>query len=409
MSKVRSGLVILLLLCFYNQIFAQKQAYMLIEGLVFAGRTPLGSANINVFLNSNKIDQKKSVEDGSFTVMLKYNEKYTIEISKYGFVSKKLIFNTELPVGVRLDQVNNFPLQVELFPPFEEIDMSLLEQPLALIEYDQQTAMFSFDMTEATETMKKVQALQAEITKKLDALAKHYKLEFENAEIAYKQRNYKLAKDDYEKCLEVYPEKTADLYIDVAYLKKKIAAIDKLLGDRIAKDREKKAQKEYNDALAKAENAYTKKLYDEALDLYSKASVILPSEKTPKVMIEKINKTMVDNVFLTLQQSNIIVADKSEKKFTFTPIQSVKKRNNYIILKIRNKGPQDNKLYVKFGNGSEAAGGFVVKDMKSDEFGNHLIRLSSQDKWLRIDANWISVYPEGGDVEIEIMQLTKAE
>ena len=393
-----------------NQAIAQKSAFMLIEGVVFAGRTPLKSVNINVFLNNAKTDQIKSVEDGTFTIMLKYNQKYTVEISKYGFVTKKLIFNTELPEGVRRDQVNNFPLQVELFPPFEEIDMSLLEQPLALIEYDEETGMFGFDVKEATETMKKVQALQAEIQKKLDELAKLYKKEFENAEVAYKQRNYKLAKDDYEKCLQVYPEKTADLYIDVEYLRKRIDYIEKLLSDRLAKDREKKAQKEYKDAMAKAESAYAKKLYDEALDLYSKAAVILPNESGPKSMIDKINKTMSDNIFLSLQTSAVFLKDKMEKKYTFAPVKSYQRRNNYIMLKVRNtSGHDDCKLYVKFGSGNETGGGFVIKDMKTDEAGNSLIRLSSQDKWLRMDANWISLYPEGGDVEVEMLQVTRVE
>jgi hypothetical protein len=29
--------------------------------------------------------------------------------------------------------------------------------------------------------------------------------------------------------------------------------------------------------------------------------------------------------------------------------------------------------------------------------------------WLRMDANWISLYPEGGDVEVEMMQVTRVE
>ena len=393
-----------------NQAYAQKSAFMLVEGVVYAGRTPLKSVNINVFLNNVKTDQIKSVEDGTFTIMLKYNQKYTVEISKYGFVTKKLIFNTELPEGVRRDQVNNFPLQVELFPPFEEIDMSLLEQPLALIEYDEETGMFGFDVKEATETMKKVQALQAEIQKKLDELAKLYKREFDNAEIAYKQRNYKLAKDDYEKCLHVYPEKTADLYIDIEYLNKRIAYIEKMLTDRLAKDREKKAQKEYKDALAKAESAYAKKFYDEALELYSKAAVILPGETTPKSMMDKITKTMTDNIFLPLQTTPLLIKDKIEKKYTFTPVKSYQRKNNYIIIRVKNTSRHDDcKLYVKFGNAAESGGGFVLKDMKTDDFGNNLIRLSSQDKWLRMDANWISLYPEGGDVEVEMMQVTRVE
>lgn len=388
-------------------LIAQEQAFLVVDGRVLVGRKDLQSANVEIYYQNKKVEQTRSLEDGSFQFILKFDRLYTVEISKFGFVSKKFTFNTAIPKGAQRDNVYNFPLVVELFPPFEEIDMSLLENPLAEIEYDETTMMFGFDLEKATETVRQVQALQAKIMDILETKAKLFKLEFDNAEIAFKQRNYKLASDDYQKALDVYPEKTADLYIDVDYIKNKITTCDRYVADREDKAKQKLALKQYNDKIAMAEKAFDTKKYDEAIALFEEASVMNPKQTKAAKMIEKINKMVIDNVFLKLNKEKIDLANNTEKKFNFTPVKSYQRSGNYLILKVKNKGTEDCKLFIKFGKGKENLGGFVIKEVAKDKSGNHMIRLSSNDKWMRVDANWLSIYPEGSDVEVELIQISR--
>gem|GEM_PF-2284086 len=402
-------LIITALMCFTSivTLYSQEQAYLLIEGRVVVGKSYLGGVNVSLFFENKKIEQVRTLEDGSFELMLKFDKKFILEISKFGFVTKRFIFNTEIPEGVKKDNIFSFPMMVELFPPFEEIDTRLLENPLAEIEYDEETMMFAFDLESATETMRKVQALQQEITLILEAKAKLYKLEFDNAETAFKQRNYKVARDDYQKALDVYPEKTADLYIDVEYLRKKIASCDRTIAEREGKEKEKQLMKQYNEIMAKAKKAYDSKYFDEAIVYFEQAMTAFPAQEEPGKMIDKINNMLASNVFITLKNDLFSLNENTEKKLGFTPVKSAQRSGNFLLIKMKNTGTSDCKVFVKFGKGTESGGGFVVKDLKKDKSGNHMIRLSANDKWMRMDANWISIYPEGSSIEVELVQISR--
>lgn len=388
-------------------LYSQEQAYLLIEGRVVVGKTYLGGANVSLFFENKKTEQVRTLEDGSFELMLKFDKKFILEISKFGFVTKKFIFNTEIPEGVKRDNIFSFPMMVELFPPFEEIDTKMLENPLAEIEYDEATMMFAFDLESATETMRKVQALQQEIMLILDAKAKLYKLELDNADAAFKQRNYKLALDDYQKALDVYPEKTADLYIDVEYIRKKIASCERTLAEREGKAKEKQSMKEYNDIIAKADKAYDSKFFDEAIVYYEQAKAAFPAQEKPGKMIDKINSMLANNVFVTLKNDPFVLNENTEKKLGFTPVKSIQRSGNFLLIRLKNTGTADCKVFIKFGKGTESGGGFVIKDIEKDKAGNHMIRLSANDKWMRMDANWISIYPEGSSIEVELVQISR--
>ncbi len=386
---------------------SQEQAYLLIEGQVVAGKSELSGVNVSLFFENKKTEQVRTLEDGTFELILKFDRKYILEISKFGFVSKKFVFNTELPEGIKKDNIFSFPMQVELFPPFEEIDTKLLENPLAEIEYDEATMMFAFDLEAATETMRKVQALQQEIAAILDAKAKLYKLEFDNAEAAFKQRNFKLALDDYQKALNVYPEKTADLYIDVSYIRKKMASCEKTLAERAGKEKEKQTLKQYNDLVSRADKNFDLRLFEEAIELYEQAAAVNPEASHPANMISKINKLLEENVFLSLTRETLRLNDKQERKLGFTPVRATQRSGNFLLIRLKNTGSDDCKVFIKFGKGTESGGGFVLKNIRKDKAGTHMIRLSANDKWMRMDANWISIYPEGSGVEVEIVQISR--
>lgn len=409
LTSIFKCLVMTVLFCLTSifTLYSQEQAYLLIEGQVVVGKAHLGGVNVSLFFENKKVEQVRTLEDGSFELMLRFDRKYILEISKFGFVTKKFIFNTEIPEGVKKDNIFSFPMMVELFPPFEEIDTKLLENPLAEIEYDEETMMFAFDLESATEIMRKVQALQQEITLILEAKAKLYKLEFDNAETAFKQRNYKVARDDYKMALDVYPEKTADLYIDVEYIRKKIASCERTIAEREGKAKEKQSLKEYNDLMAKADKAYDSKFFDEAIVYYEQAKAAFPAQEKPGKMIDKINSMISDNVFVTLKNDPFVLNENTEKKLGFTPVKSIQRSGNFLLIKMKNTGTSDCKVFVKFGKGAESGGGFVVKELKKDKAGNHMIRLSANDKWMRMDANWISIYPEGSSIEVELVQISR--
>ncbi|MCX6272693.1 MAG: hypothetical protein NTU44_16045 [Bacteroidetes bacterium] len=387
----------------------QNVGYLLIEGQVYVNDQPASSVDVKVFLKDKQIDKTRSINNGRFVEQLKFNQKYRVEIGKTGLVTKKFIFNSELPESANPSQIYIFPLNVDLFPPFEEVDMSLLEDPMAVIEYDKPTDMFAFDIQQATEHVKQVQALQKEIMDILEVKAKLYKQLFSNAELAFKERHYQLALDDYRKTLKVYPETSASLYIDVDYINNKIKSIELMLAEKDRKEKAKDLKKKYDQTITKADAAFDKKLYDEAYEQYSAANEILPEDNYPRKRIEKINDIIAKNIVITLNTNSTVIKNGKEIRLTFTPVKAFQRKGNYLIIRLKRHGEGNSKLFVKFGKGGESGGGFVLKNIPVDDFGNQFIRLNANEKWFRMDANWFTLYAEGGDIEVEEIKLSKTE
>jgi hypothetical protein len=51
----------------------------------------------------------------------------------------------------------------------------------------------------------------------------------------------------------------------------------------------------------------------------------------------------------------------------------------------------------------------VIKEPAGEDIYEYIIRISSQYKWFSDDNNWISFYPEGGDIEVSLMQVSYSD
>jgi hypothetical protein len=85
------------------------------------------------------------------------------------------------------------------------------------------------------------------------------------------------------------------------------------------------------------------------------------------------------------------------------------RKNNYIILKARKTGETEPKVYVNYGIDGQKSGGIVLRSIKSQETSDYMVRVSIQDRWYRLDNNWISIYAEGAAVEISRMQISQGD
>jgi hypothetical protein len=51
----------------------------------------------------------------------------------------------------------------------------------------------------------------------------------------------------------------------------------------------------------------------------------------------------------------------------------------------------------------------VVRNPGGKTESQFIVRVSSQDRWYRIDNNWISIYPEGADVEVLQLRISSGD
>lgn len=182
-----------------------------------------------------------------------------------------------------------------------------------------------------------------------------------------------------------------------------------LLIHNIQLERLKNNLEVYNKNIAAGDLAYQSNIFDKAIEEYEKATIARPEETYPGLMIGKIRKLMEENAMVNLVTNSVTLTDASEEKFKFTPVEMKLRKNNYILIKAKKTSEKAPKIFINYGKDDLKSGGIVVKSIESEETVDYLVRISSQDKWYRIDNNWISLYPEGGSIEITSMQLSQGD
>ena len=394
---------------FHGTAQSRKMGHVLIEGKVYVNDRGIPNAFVNIFLRDKAFTHTYSGVNGTFKVTLPFNHKFRIEIGKQGLVNKQFIINTEIPSGVRDDQIYVFNLQLDLFPPFEEVDMSLLYEPMAYIGYDHLTGSFGFDLEAAEDKVRKVQALQKEIETILAIKARLFRLEFSNAEVAYMRMQYTLALDDYKKALRVYPSNTAHLYIDVTYIKDQIATIEALLAERRMQERNKALKQQLDVARNRAANAFRQKLYDEASENYRKVLGLKPDDRHARTRLDTIKAIVNRDIIINFSDYPPVMRAGTEIKLPLARLGASLKKGNYLIINLRRDSESEGKVVIRYGNDKERGGNFVITDTPSGQFREHYIRLGTSYQWSRMDAAWISISAEGCDIGLGDIRLSRTE
>ncbi|NOU45434.1 MAG: hypothetical protein HOO86_00040 [Bacteroidales bacterium] len=215
--------------------------------------------------------------------------------------------------------------------------------------------------------------------------------------------NQNLDKKDY--ALAIVDFKTALNYKPAdPYATEKITQIDNILREKLLA-----AKSEYTRLVSEADRNFGTKTYDKAVDLYLQAENTKPDETYPREQIKKISKIIEDNKLFELNRANLTLASNTPKRFEFKPVDVIERRGNYILVKARNTGTKSFPLLISFGSKSGKNGGFVLPIPENGEFNDFIVRIGSQYKWFSEDNSWIEVYPENGEVEVGLIQISKSE
>lgn len=130
-----------------------------------------------------------------------------------------------------------------------------------------------------------IDKLLAEMSK-AGELEKQYKDLIAKADNFFTQKNYVSAKSNY--------ASASALKSSEKYPKDKISEIDKILADIEAQKSAQEKEKQYQDAIAKADKSFGGKDYTSAKASYNEALGIKPSEQYPKSKLAEIDKLLAD-------------------------------------------------------------------------------------------------------------------
>jgi hypothetical protein len=91
------------------------------------------------------------------------------------------------------------------------------------------------------------------------------------------------------------------------------------------------------------------------------------------------------------------------------PVPVKDRKSNYIFFRAKNMSPNDYKLIINFGKDQLKNGGVVLKVPAGADLNDFVVRISAQYKWFSDDNNWITFYPEGGDIEVNLLQISYSD
>ncbi|MEI6436027.1 MAG: hypothetical protein WCP32_14360 [Bacteroidota bacterium] len=240
----------------------------------------------------------------------------------------------------------------------------------------------------------------AEINKTLEELLgkqKYYDNLIGDADKLFTDKDYPKAKDSYQRAAGVFPDQT--------YPKNRIAVITAKI------DSLYRANKSvYDKAVADGDRFYNSFEFDKAIDAYSEAANYLPMESYPRDMILKIRRTIAENAIADVLKSSVVVTSNNEKQFSFTPVNIASRKNNFVYIKIKNISGKPFNVLLRYGKDKQSNGGVVMRNLSIDgKVNERLVSVKDQDLWSREDNNWISIIPQGGDVEVSFIQVSRAK
>ncbi len=180
------------------------------------------------------------------------------------------------------------------------------------------------------------------------------------------------------------------------------------LGAIVAAEK-RKIQESYDKLITDADRFYSTKIFDQAIDSYQEAAQLKPDEKYPTEMIGQIKKYIEERAIVDLVTQPLSIKSGNEQRFSFKPVDMRVRRNNYVSLNVRFANTESSRFFLNYGLNEQKNGGIVVRNPGGKEENQFIIRVSSQDRWYRIDNNWISIYAEGSDVEITQLRISSGD
>ncbi|MCB0805435.1 MAG: hypothetical protein KDC05_06515 [Bacteroidales bacterium] len=230
----------------------------------------------------------------------------------------------------------------------------------------------------------------------LEMLQTKYNKLVNEADRLFTSKDYQAAKEKYREASVLFPEEI--------HPKDRIEEINLIF--RAASE---KNQEAYDKAIAEADKFLAGKEYDQAINAYRNAQSIMPDENYPQSMIDKILSILEANAQRKILNSTITILNNEQEKFSFDPVSAADSKSSILHIRARGMAVKEFKVTVSYGKGGSKNGGYVLPIPPGSESREFIIPLGNQYTWYSENNNWISLTPQGGTVEVELIEITRGE
>lgn len=286
-------ILLISLLCLCHLLPAQS---LVVNGnIVIQDNSPEG-ARIVILKNDIRIDEQTLNKKGRFDLKLALNTDYKLSFEQAGYITKIVNVNTEVPEEI-LESNPNFPpvkLIINLLPIVEGVDLSIFEQPIAILAYNHELDDFTFDKEYSDKIKTRIaqteQAVKRQLANK-GAAALEEERKFagfvQKGQTAFDNKEWKNAIDNWTLALNMKPANE-----DV---KQKISTAKKEAELEAARQSiELQNEKAYQLLVRSGDSLFQRQSYAEAREKYTSAVKIKDKEKYPPEKIREIDALLAE-------------------------------------------------------------------------------------------------------------------
>lgn len=266
------------------------------QNLTIAGNIVIEDAStegvrVLIFKNNEKIDEKIVSRKGKFDLKLALNADYKLSFEKEGYITKLVNINTEVPPEI-IEVNPDFPpmkLIINLLPQVAGVDISIFDQPVAILAYNAELDDFTFDKDYASRIKERIMQTEEAIRKALAQRGSEAREKdrlfaelVSQGQRSFSQKKWQEAITDWTKALEIKPTETQ--------LKEKLAIAQKEYErEKAQKSIEAQNERTYQLLVNTGDSLFTLKQYLPAKNKYQSALNIKQNAPYPIQKIKEID------------------------------------------------------------------------------------------------------------------------
>lgn len=285
--------ILLLLPILFLGSFLSAQSLLLNGNIVINETTPEG-ARLIITKNGEQIDTQTLNRKGHFELKLALGADYKLSFEKAGYITKIVNVNTEVPEEI-LESNPNFPpvkLIINLLPMVSGVDLTIFEQPIAILAYNPELDDFTFDKDYSNRIKTQVAQAEQEIRRKANEQSKA-SLEKERrfAELiskgqqSYDRKEWAAAITAWTEALQIKPA-------EEEVKRKIVAARQETELDKARRSIELQNEQTYKMLIASADSLFKLKHYEPSREKYLAAAKLKPQENYPEAKMKEIDSLL---------------------------------------------------------------------------------------------------------------------
>lgn len=258
-----------------------------VQGIVTHNGSDLNGAVINVLLNSKIESQVVSRKNGRFDFTVDYGKDYIIEVSKEGFITKKIIISTKIDEDIiRAGGVTEgfFDLQIPMIEMVPGLKTSVFNRPVKKYVFDRNSWLFNSVKEFENQANREIEKVVGQLSV---LKQKEYKRQINTADSLLGKSNYEDAWIAYENASKFAPGES--------YPKTQIKNLNRLI------KAEALIEENYQKSIEKADYYYSNENFKLAAIFYRKASIYKPDEQYPENKISAID-SIYTQIFIEKKQ-----------------------------------------------------------------------------------------------------------